>query len=96
MHIGRNIRGYEYHPGTTPLKERGEEKHLGVFITNNLKPLTQVTKAAASANSMVRLLKKTMTCLLNLYKTLVMPRLEYCIQAWAPCTKGDISRLEQV
>ena len=34
--------------------------------------------------------------LLNLYKTLVRLQHEYCIQAWAPYTKGDVRRLEQV
>ena len=63
MHIGRNNPGYEYHLGTTPLKKTPEEKDLGVFITNNLKPSRQATKAAPGANSMVELLKKTMTWL---------------------------------
>ena len=34
--------------------------------------------------------------LLTLYKSMVRPRLEYCIQAWSPYNKGDIRRLEQV
>ena len=58
MHIGRNNPGYEYHLGTTPLKETAEKKYLGVLITNNLKPLRQATKTAASSNSMVGLQKK--------------------------------------
>ena len=81
MHIGINKPGYEYHLSTTPLKETAEEKDLEVFITNNLKSSRQATKAAAGANSMLGLLKKTMTCLhpnmlLDLYKTLVRARLE--------------------
>ena len=46
------------HLGTTPLKETAEKKYLGVLITNNLKPLRQATKTAASSNSMVGLQKK--------------------------------------
>ena len=50
---------------------------------------------------MVGLLKKTMICLhldmlLNLYNTLVSPRLEYCIQAWVTYNKVHIRPMEQV
>ena len=101
MYFDSNNPGYEYHSSTTPLKETSEEKYPGVFITNNLKPSRQVTKAASNANSMPGLLKKTMTCLdlnktFNLYNTLIRPHLEYCIQSWAPFTKGDIEQLEQM
>ena len=101
MHIGRNNPRYGYCLGPSALAESVEEKDLGVLITNNLKPSRQVSKAAANANSILGLLKKTMTCLdsemlLSLYKSLVRPRLEYCIQAWSPYTRGDIEKLEQV
>ena len=33
---------------------------------------------------------------LPLYKSVVRPRLEYCIQAWSPYTQRDINKLEQV
>ncbi|KAK3866276.1 hypothetical protein Pcinc_028182 [Petrolisthes cinctipes] len=91
------INRYVFLPTYRALKETVEEKDLGVIITNDLKP----SKAAASANSLLGLLSKTMTCLdsemlLTLYKSLVRPRLEYCIQAWSPYTRGDIKKLEQV
>ena len=60
MHIGRNNQGYE-HLGSTALEATEEKKDLGVFITNDLKPSRQVTKAAASANSMLGIIRKTMT-----------------------------------
>lgn len=101
MHIGRRNPRCQYHLGATPLEETIEEKDLGVIVTTNLRPSRQVCKAAASANSMLGLLRKTMTCLdpemfLALYKALIRPRLEYCIQAWSPYTRGDIKKLEQV
>ena len=78
-----------------------EEKDLGVYVTPNLKPTVQVAKAAASANAMVGMLRKTYTYLdtemfLPLYKSLIRPRLEHCIQAWSPYTRRDINKLEQV
>ncbi|KAG0725695.1 putative RNA-directed DNA polymerase from transposon X-element [Chionoecetes opilio] len=34
------------------------------------------------------------TCMLTLWKALVLPRLEYCCQLWSPYKKGDIVKLE--
>ena len=34
--------------------------------------------------------------IMRLYKSLVQPRLEYCIQAWSPFHKNDIEVLERV
>ena len=66
-----------------------------------MKPSAQVTKAAASANSMLGRIKHTFTCLDRetlpaLYKALVRPRMEFAIQAWSPYLRKDISKLERV
>ena len=89
MHLGRRNPGHHYHIGDTPLTTTVEEEHLAVHVIPSLKPTVQVVKAAASANSIVGLLRKTYTYLdaemfLLLYKSVVRPRLEYCIQAWSP------------
>ncbi|KAK3888847.1 hypothetical protein Pcinc_007113 [Petrolisthes cinctipes] len=34
------------------------------------------------------------SCMLTLWKALVLPRLEYCCQLWSPHKTGDIMRLE--
>ena len=33
---------------------------------------------------------------LRLYKSLVRPRLEYCVQIWSPYLRQDIDTLEQI
>jgi len=74
---------------------------LGIFITDNLKPSVQCTKAAAKAHSilgMVRRNFKRLDCedFLLIYKTYIRPHLEYCIQSWSPYLQKDISCLESV
>ena len=39
---------------------------------------------------------KNAAIIMRLYKFLVRPRLEYCIQAWSPYNKKDIEVLERV
>ena len=56
---------------------------------------------ANAANQMLGMIKRSFTfhekdVILSLYKTLVRPKLEYCIQAWRPHFKKDINLLENV
>ena len=39
---------------------------------------------------------KNAAIIMKLYKSLVRPRLKYCIQAWSPYHKKDIEVLERV
>jgi ribonuclease P/MRP protein subunit RPP40 len=53
------------------------------------------------ANAVLGMIKrnihfKSKDVMVKLYKSLVRPRLEYCIQAWCPYLKKDIDRLERV
>ena len=58
-------------------------------------------KAVKKANAVLGMIKrnihfKSKDVIVKLYKSLVRPRLEYCIQAWSPYLKKDIDRLEKV
>ena len=53
------------------------------------------------ANSVLGMIKRNIKCknaviIVRLYKSLVRPRLEYCIPAWSPYHKMDNEVLERV
>ena len=58
-------------------------------MSTDLKVESQCNEACLKANSMLGLIKRTPEVMLNLYKTLVRPHLEYCISAWSPHYQKD-------
>ena len=84
-----------------PLEAVHEEHDLDIMITKDLKCSKQCLNAAKAANKILRIIKRTFTykseeIILQLYKSLVRLRLEYCIQAWCPHLRKDIDLLEKV
>ena len=84
-----------------PLEAVHEERDFGIMITKDLKCSKQRLNAAKAANKILRMIKRTFTCkseeiILQLYKSLVRQRLEYCIQAWCPHLRKDIDLLKKV
>jgi len=89
MHIGHGLRTeYEMiEDGEShKLQSSQEERDLGIYIAENLKPGLQCAKAASKAMSILGLIRrrfgkidKESFCLLH--KTYVRPHMEYCVQA---------------
>jgi len=78
-----------------------EEKDLGVIIANNLLVAKHCAYAYLKANKTLGMIKRTVVSrdiriLLNLYKSLVRPHLEYCSPAWSPHYQKDKQLLEKV
>jgi len=70
------------------------KKDLGVLITYDLKASQQCTAACNKANRVLRMMNRTVVykskkVLLNLYKSSVRPRVEYCTPLWSPCYQKD-------
>jgi len=87
--------------GTFVIERTKEERDLGVIITDNLKPSSQCVKAAAMALSVLGVVRRHFKRLdprdfLIIYKSYIIPHLEYCIQAWSPYQQKDICCLESV
>jgi hypothetical protein len=101
LHIGKKNPCYNYYMNGTELDTVTEEKDLGVLVTNNLSFSKHIAKAAAKANSVLGMIRRSFTyidkeSLLVLYKSYVRPHLEYCVQVWSPYLEKDKIVLEKV
>ena len=62
---------------------------------------SQSNAAASKSNQVLGMIRRHITykenCLIvPLYKAIVRPHLEYCIQAWSPYLRKDIDMLEKI
>ena len=101
MHYGKTNNKFLYHMDGTILEITKEEKDLGVYWTDDLKPEKQIRSCVAKAYIAVNKIRKTFSFMnkemfLLLYKTFVRPLLEYCQSVWSPYLKSDIDMLENV
>ena len=101
IHFGSSNLKFNYCMNNTNLDCVDDEKDLGVVVSSSLKPSKQCALAALRANRMLGLIRRNFCFLgrevvLNLYKQLVRPHLEYAIQAWSPFYEKDKFILEQV
>jgi len=101
MHLGRSNEKTEYNLGGAVLNTTEEEKDLGVIMDSTFKVGNQCGKAAKKANSILGMISRTFTCrnkkiITGLYKSLVRPHLDYCVQVWRPHLEKDKELLEKV
>ena len=87
--------------GDSIVKKSRKERDLGVIVENSGKYSEQCVMSVKKANAMLGIIKrnihfKSKEVIVKLYKSLVRPRLEYCIQAWNPHLRRDIDMLERV
>ena len=101
MHIGKSNPRRNYTMNGTQLTTVTEEKDLGVLIDEKLLFDKHIREIVNKANRMLGLIRIGFTCLdadvfMNLYLVMVRPLLEYCVQAWSPHRRRDISLIEGV
>mgnify|MGYP003422120574 FL=1 len=101
MHFGYNSTEADYKIYDKNLDVTKEERDLGIIIQNDLKCRLQCIKAVNTANIVLGMIRRSFVCkdreiILQLYKSLVRPHLEYCFQAWRPHLQKDIDLIEGV
>ena len=87
LHTGHGNLEVNYKIGDTVLCTTAKEKDLGVTISADMKVSVQCCIAASKGNQMLGLITRHITykgkqLIIHLYKPIVRPHLEYCIQAW--------------
>ena len=101
LHIGYRNTQQQYQSGGDILECVQSEKDVGVMVSSTLKPSLQCAKAAKKANQVLGQVTRGFTyrdekTFLQLYRSLVLPHLEYIVACWAPYTKADKDILEAV
>ena len=101
IHIGHGNMDEEYKMGDALLGRTTQEKDLEVTFSADMKFSEQCRIAASNGNQILGLIRRTIMykekqLIVPLYKAIVTPHLEYCIQAWRPYRKKDIDKLERI
>jgi ribonucleases P/MRP protein subunit RPP40 len=101
IHLGKNNPQSTFSLYNEEIKNSIKERDLGVIIDKTMKFSEQCNIAAKNANMTLGMIKRNIVSrnkniIIKLYKALVRPKLEYCIQAWRPYLKKDIDKLEKV
>ena len=101
LHTGSGNTGVNYEMGGTILSKTVKEKDLGVTMNANMKVSEQCRIAASKGNQVLGMIRRNITykeksLIIPLYKEIVRPHLEYCIQAWNPYLRKDVDMLEKI
>ena len=101
VHYGKTNRKADYSLGGVKIVEVSEEKDLGVTFDQQLSFDINTSKVVAGANSRLGLINRHFMHLetkpfTNLYKTLVRPKVEYCMTVPQPVYKKDKEKIERV
>ena len=101
LHTGPGNTGMNYEMGGSILSKTVKEKDLGVSMNADMKVSEQCRIAASKGNQILGMIRRNITykeksLIVPLYKAIVRPHLEYCIQAWSPYLRKDIDMLEKI
>ena len=100
IHFCSNNRMTDYYLNWCKLGEVNTQRDLGVLVHHSLKVNTQVQQAI-KANGILAFIARGFEyrdgdVLLQLYRALVRPHLEYCVQFWCPYLRKNVFAIEGV
>ena len=92
LHLGKHNPKHVYYLDQVQLPETNTEKDLGVLVDSDLNWTQHIQKSISKARSLIgwtcrNVISRDKDVLLNIYKNLVRPHLEYCTQLWNPVAK---------
>ena len=105
LHVGKNNPQHMYKLNNSPLPAVDTESDLGVVISSNWKWNDHIDKSISKANSCIAwvtrsVISRSPKVMINIYKSLIRPHLEYCVQLWSPSPVhgnwGTIMEIEHV
>ncbi|WP_221627760.1 reverse transcriptase domain-containing protein, partial [Proteus mirabilis] len=101
IHFGKSNKKMGYWANGRILGSVDEQRDLGVHVHRSLKVATQVNSAVKKAYGVLAFIGRGIEfrspeVMLQLYKTLVRPHLEYCVQFWAPYLRKYVLALEHI
>ena len=89
IHAGKNNPCNKYYMGDVLLPAVDSEKDLGVLVSKTLNWNEHITSCINKANSCIAWVTRTIISresevLLQIYKSMIRPHIEYCVQLWSP------------
>ena len=89
IHVGKNNPCNQYYMGDVLLPSVDSEKDLGVLVSKNLNWNDHITSCINKANACIAwvtrsVISRESEVMLQIYKSMIRPHVEYCVQLWSP------------
>ena len=89
LHVGKHNRKHEYFLDGSLLPQTSLEKDLGLYVNEKLDWSDHINRAINKTTSVIgwvnrNVITREPLVMLNIYKSLIRPHIEYCVQIWSP------------